>query len=125
MWTSDRKQEIGLGRVLNTHFDHGGIEARTNSAALIANAVVKGANEWPQCVQIVTGDFNSIKSGNKEYDILIQPEIGLVDVASRVSLEGVPRFTLHKFEGLEFESSKGDGTVKLNAATSERADAQH
>lgn len=121
-----RTQEVGLIRVLNTHFDHVGVQARKNSAELIAKTIAQGAVEWPQCVQIVTGDFNNIKANNEVYDILTRSETGLLDTARRVSLpKDIVPFTLHKFQGLEFDPVQGDGTVDLSAAGATEADARH
>eukprot|EP00931_Biecheleriopsis_adriatica_P115053 TRINITY_DN9089_c0_g1_i1.p1 TRINITY_DN9089_c0_g1~~TRINITY_DN9089_c0_g1_i1.p1 ORF type:complete len:370 (-),score=69.39 TRINITY_DN9089_c0_g1_i1:95-1114(-) len=121
-----KEQEVGMLRVLNTHFDHVGVEARTRSAELIAGAIAAGALQWPQCVQIVTGDFNNIKANNACYDILTRQATGLLDVARQLPPRSdMVRFTLHKFDGVDFVSSKGDGTVDLHAANSKEADAQH
>lgn len=120
-----KQQELGMVRVLNTHFDHVGVEARKRSAELIAKTIAIGASEWPQCVQIVTGDFNNIKANNEVYGILTREETGLRDAARQVQLSDVVPFTLHKFQGLEFAGSHGDGTVDLSAAPTDVLDAQH
>jgi endonuclease/exonuclease/phosphatase family metal-dependent hydrolase len=119
-------QQAGLVRLLNTHFDHVGVQARKKSAELIAKAIDDGALEWPQCVQIVTGDFNNIKINNEVYDILARPQTGLLDTARQVVLpqDTVP-FTLHKFQGLDFDPVRGDGTVELSAGPTAKLDAQH
>eukprot|EP00441_Pelagodinium_beii_P014572 CAMPEP_0197660560 /NCGR_PEP_ID=MMETSP1338-20131121/50919_1 /TAXON_ID=43686 ORGANISM="Pelagodinium beii, Strain RCC1491" /NCGR_SAMPLE_ID=MMETSP1338 /ASSEMBLY_ACC=CAM_ASM_000754 /LENGTH=335 /DNA_ID=CAMNT_0043237931 /DNA_START=28 /DNA_END=1035 /DNA_ORIENTATION=+ len=120
-----RQQEIGMLRVLNAHFDHIGVEARKRSAELIAKTIAMGVLEWPQCVQVVTGDFNNIKSSNECYSILTAGQTGLLDSAREVKLpKDVVPFTLHKFQGLNFVAERGDGTVDLSAASQE-LDAQH
>merc|ERR1712032_1527758 len=78
---SSVSREVGLLRVLNTHLDHVGVESRRRSAELIAKTIADGVLEWPQCVQILTGDFNNIKSNNEVYNILTDPRTGLLDVA--------------------------------------------
>jgi len=122
-----KEQPIGMLRVLNAHLDHVGTAARKCSAELIAKTIATGVLEWPQCVQIVTGDFNSIKANNDCYDILAQIETGLLDTAREVPrrLLDVTPFTLHKFEGLDFDASKGDGSVVLDVAGNNEPDAQH
>eukprot|EP00928_Gymnodinium_smaydae_P044481 TRINITY_DN29671_c0_g1_i2.p1 TRINITY_DN29671_c0_g1~~TRINITY_DN29671_c0_g1_i2.p1 ORF type:complete len:432 (-),score=89.33 TRINITY_DN29671_c0_g1_i2:98-1348(-) len=118
---SSGRRELGLIRVLNTHLDHVGEEARRQSAELIARTVAMGAVEFPQCVHVVAGDFNNVKAFNPVYDTLTRPEIGLSDVvvhcaAGDVSDRRMVPFTLHKFRGLAFgtEQSRGDGTVSLD-----------
>lgn len=57
-WAVLRERASGrLVRVLNTHFDHVGVEARAESAALIARWVVQGPNAGLPA--IVLGDLNS------------------------------------------------------------------
>ena len=64
--------------ILNTHFDHIGKEARTNSAELIKNKLPKLAHSLPV---IVTGDFNCTRE-ELPYTTLMQPtSIKLTDAA--------------------------------------------
>jgi len=120
-----KPSEMGLLRVLNTHFDHVGVKARRHAAELIANTISQGALEWPQCVQIVTGDFNNVKHNNEVYHVLTNPKTGLLDAARQLQLgtDMVP-FTIHKFQGLGFAASRGDGTVELGTCAIDK-DAQH
>jgi len=120
-----KPSEMGLLRVLNTHFDHVGVNARRCAAELIANTIAQGALEWPQCVQIVTGDFNNVKHNNEVYHVLTNPKTGLLDAARQApfATDMVP-FTIHKFQGLGFAASQGDGTVELGTCATDK-DAQH
>jgi hypothetical protein len=121
-----KQQEVGMLRVLNTHFDHVGVEARKRSSELIAKTVADGIREWPQCVHVVTGDFNNTKIKNECYDILTKGNSGLLDTARQVELgSDVVPFTIHKFEGLQFSSSQGDGTVDLSSDANAGIDGQH
>jgi len=120
-----KPSELGLLRVLNTHFDHVGVKARRCAAELIAKTIAQGALEWPQCVQIVTGDFNNVKHKNEVYQILTDPKTGLLDAARQVPLAtDMAPFTIHKFQGLGFAASQGDGTVELSPGAADK-DAQH
>jgi len=120
-----KPSEMGLLRVLNTHFDHVGVNARRCAAELIAKTIAQGALEWPQCVQIVTGDFNNVKHNNEVYHVLTNPKTGLLDAARQVPFAtDMVQFTIHKFQGLAFEASRGDGTVELDVSATDK-DAQH
>mmetsp|Transcript_31215 Transcript_31215/g.57043 ORF Transcript_31215/g.57043 Transcript_31215/m.57043 type:complete len:313 (-) Transcript_31215:134-1072(-) len=106
-------------RVLNTHFDHVGVQARLESAAIIAEAVRTGRTADPELVQIVCGDFNSAKESSPFYKSLVSSTVGLRDAArSAESVSEMPPFTIHKFQGLEFQSNHGDGTVDLSCLAS-------
>merc|ERR1712179_108058 len=85
-----------------------------------------GVKEWPQCVQILTGDFNNIKVDNEPYNTLSRSEIGLLDAARQLPLGNIVPFTLHKFRGFDFKNeTKGDGTVTLGSSESGLPDATH
>eukprot|EP00403_Amphidinium_massartii_P039397 CAMPEP_0178444268 /NCGR_PEP_ID=MMETSP0689_2-20121128/39391_1 /TAXON_ID=160604 /ORGANISM="Amphidinium massartii, Strain CS-259" /LENGTH=258 /DNA_ID=CAMNT_0020068437 /DNA_START=158 /DNA_END=931 /DNA_ORIENTATION=- len=116
-------------RVLNTHFDHFGVEARMQSAELVADVVKTGAAEYPDCVHIICGDFNSAKGSSPFYDCLVNPSVGLQDAArsSADTVSAMPPFTIHMFQGLAFESDRGDGTVELkrSAAPESMVDSCH
>lgn len=69
--------------VLNTHFDHVGLRARTESAKLI----LKFAKEWgaggssaPPSAVLVTGDFNS-PPDEEAYKVMTAPGSGMSDIA--------------------------------------------
>jgi len=112
-------------RVLNTHFDHVGVQARVKSAEMIAETVKAGWRRDPELVQIVCGDFNSAKESSPFYKRMVSSSVGLRDAARTAeSVAEMPSFTIHKFEGLEFESDKGDGTVDLSCSSDE-VDANH
>eukprot|EP00434_Breviolum_minutum_P013824 symbB.v1.2.012189.t2/scaffold835.1/size159100/16 len=99
-------------RVLNTHFDHEGILARSNSAALITDALGKFKEKEPTCPQILCGDFNSPKS-SEAYSLLAKE---LQDVFRSAPDLCTPRArsTIHKWQGLSFKEVMGDGTVDLS-----------
>jgi len=61
---------------LNTHFDHMGDTARSESAWLILDFIKRETNGLPV---ILTGDFNS-SIEDKPYSVLTDPEEGLSDV---------------------------------------------
>lgn len=116
-------------RVINTHFDHVGVEARHLSAELVAAEIRRGPAggnlDHVQCAQIVCGDFNSAKGGgNAVYKVLTAKETGLRDSIREAPQAHIPNFTIHKFEGLDFESIVGDGSVDFRDA-GEAADARH
>jgi len=117
-------------RVLNTHFDHFGAEARRKSAEILAEVIRQGALAQPSCVQIVCGDFNSAKGESPGfYKHLISGSVGLRDAARSAPLaSAMPPFTIHKFQGLAFDSDHGDGTVELSKPCHEddnTADSRH
>mmetsp|Transcript_5977 Transcript_5977/g.13084 ORF Transcript_5977/g.13084 Transcript_5977/m.13084 type:complete len:307 (-) Transcript_5977:349-1269(-) len=114
-------------RVLNTHFDHVGVQARVKSAEMIVEAVKAGWRRDPGLVQIVCGDFNSAKESSPFYQRMVSQSVGLLDAARTAESVGdMPPFTIHKFEGLEFNSNQGDGTVEFSAASDEdEPDANH
>eukprot|EP00929_Paragymnodinium_shiwhaense_P064983 TRINITY_DN32627_c0_g1_i1.p1 TRINITY_DN32627_c0_g1~~TRINITY_DN32627_c0_g1_i1.p1 ORF type:complete len:443 (+),score=49.65 TRINITY_DN32627_c0_g1_i1:52-1329(+) len=112
--------------VLNTHMDHVGVQARVQSAAILRDLVATVAASRPACAHIICGDFNSPKGNNEVYDLLLAEDTKLVDAARKVKVEAMPAFTIHKFAGLEFRETRGDGTVDLSAAAESAApDAQH
>jgi endonuclease/exonuclease/phosphatase family metal-dependent hydrolase len=69
-------------RVLNTHFDHVGVVARHQSAALLSLWLAEGA--WARLPTVLMGDLNSAPDGSA-YRLLAQhPASGLRD-ARRIS----------------------------------------
>ena len=98
-------------RVLNTHFDHEGILARSNSAALITDALAKFKEKTP-CPQILCGDFNSPKS-SEAYLLLAKELKDVFRSGSDLCTSGA-RSTIHKWQGLSFKEAMGDGTVDLS-----------
>ena len=112
-------------RILNTHFDHEGILARSASAALIIDAITQFQREMPTCPQVLCGDFNSPKS-SEAYTLLARE---LKDVFRTVSAENLltagVRSTIHKWQGMSFSDEMGDGTVDLSGQHSNSADTRH
>jgi len=115
-----------LIRALNTHLDHVGVEARTKSGELIAQAIRTGEKEWPGCAHILCGDFNSPKGGGNEvYKVLTAAQEnggGGLNDAARLADEVVRNSeigTIHKFKGTDFAASMGDGTVDLSVTREE------
>ncbi|CAJ1389369.1 unnamed protein product [Effrenium voratum] len=106
-------------RVLNTHFDHQGVQARQESAALLKDDILSFAASDPGCPQILCGDFNSAKS-SVQYAILTEPsgETAMQDALRRVPPDGLDTAgvvsTIHKWQGVSFTEEKGDGTVDLS-----------
>ena len=94
-------------RIFNTHLDHEGHRARRSSALLIASKMRAYRVQEPEVRQLLCGDFNSTKL-SEAYEIVSQ---GLMDV---IKHEEVPRSTIHKWKGLDFEDEVGDGTVDLS-----------
>jgi endonuclease/exonuclease/phosphatase family metal-dependent hydrolase len=74
-WAVLRDRESGRTiRVLNTHFDHVGTEARANAARMIAEWAAEG--DMPA---IVMGDFN-VPTGSEPYEVLATTaQSGLAD----------------------------------------------
>lgn len=106
-------------RVLNTHLDHQGVEARRCSAELLAAEVLRGAQRGQAgeaCAQIVCGDFNSAKGGSDVYRILTAAETGLLDAVREAPATTCPSSTIHKFKGTDFEDMCGDGSVDFRDA---------
>jgi len=117
----------GCVRVMNSHLDHEGVNARRHSAELLAEEVQKAAEgPWSGCAQILTGDFNSPKGGSNAgaYKVLTSEGTGLLDSLRVEPPAEVPSSTIHKFEGLEFEAKLGDGSVNLQDV-GEDNDARH
>lgn len=104
--------EVGRVRVLNAHFDHVGIKARSESAMLIGRLVAASARDLPNVPQVLCGDFNSAKGGNTEYAHLTL-DVGLQDTARCAASTSLHPSTFHKFQGPSFHATKGDGTVKF------------
>ncbi|KAM4061250.1 endonuclease/Exonuclease/phosphatase family protein [Hirsutella rhossiliensis] len=76
--------------VMNTHFDHVGYRARTESAKLL----IKFAKEWgagdgvtaPPSAVLVAGDFNS-PPDEEAYKVMTAPGSGMSDIANLVPKE--------------------------------------
>ena len=94
-------------RIFNTHLDHEGHKARKSSCQLIREKMRAYQQEEPAVPQLLCGDFNSTKL-SEAYEIVSQ---GFVDVIKHGE---VPRSTIHKWKGLDFEDRVGDGTVDLS-----------
>lgn len=88
--------------VINTHFDHQGVEARKNSASLLLKWIREHAGSVPV---ILLGDFNST-SASDAYRVLTTAEGGLTDSAllSLTPHHG-PSFT---FQGFDFAARTGE-----------------
>ncbi len=72
-WAKMKNRHLGKDFfIFNTHFDHIGVEARTNSSKLIVEKIHKIAGNLPA---ILTGDFNS-EPDTEAYQILMK---GLTD----------------------------------------------
>ena len=99
-------------RILNTHFDHEGVAARSKSAALILDAIIKFNEQIPGCPQILCGDFNSPKS-SEPYGLLSDALQDVFRCASDIQTFGA-QSTIHKWQGLSFDDGMGDGTVDLS-----------
>lgn len=99
---------------MNTHFDHEGIIARSESAALIMDSITKSWQDMPGCPQVLCGDFNSPKS-SEAYSLLsgaLKDAFRSV-VAANLCTAGATS-TIHKWQGLSFSEEMGDGTVDLS-----------
>ena len=80
--------------ILNTHLDHMGDTARTESARLILDFINKETNDLPV---ILTGDFNS-SAKDDPYLILTNPDNGLSDACLSVNKpEGCVEGTFNGF----------------------------
>ncbi|CAE8725303.1 unnamed protein product [Polarella glacialis] len=120
-----------LLRVLNTHLDHVGVQARKCSAELLAAAVASFALQLPSSPQILCGDFNSAKD-SAAYAILTQGSAeraaplrdAVRAAASDEPLSDRRQSTIHKWKGEAFAEAQGDGTVDLQSADTAR-DGQH
>jgi endonuclease/exonuclease/phosphatase family metal-dependent hydrolase len=64
---------------INTHFDHIGQEARTNSAKLIAKNIAQLSDGNPV---VMTGDFNCTREEPPYQALMSNPEIKLIDTAT-------------------------------------------
>lgn len=116
----------GRIRLVNTHFSHIGVEAREQSAHVIAGAIATGKAQWPGCAQVVCGDFNSPKDGNAVYEVLSSNASGLRDATRVAEVRHVHPSTFHKFQGTEFDAVHGDGTVKFDTGAGQvRDDSRH
>jgi len=110
-------------RVLNTHLDHVGVEARQRSAAMLAAAIEEGQERFPESAHVVTGDFNSPKGGgNAVYRLLAgdgaEGGAGLRDALRHAGTVWSEPNTIHKFQGTSFGAGQGDGTVDFAEADS-------
>jgi endonuclease/exonuclease/phosphatase family metal-dependent hydrolase len=77
--------------VFNVHFDHRGVQARKESAALIAAKVKEIAGKTPA---IVTGDFNFTQK-NENYNILTSA--GMRDAYEAATIRYAPNGTFNSF----------------------------
>jgi endonuclease/exonuclease/phosphatase family metal-dependent hydrolase len=93
------RERGGQGRRLlfvNTHFDHRGVIARRESAALLVRRVRELSGDWPV---IVTGDFNC-GEGSEPWQTLTAAPDGLVDSFRVAHVErGESEGTFHGFSG--------------------------
>ncbi len=64
--------------MINTHFDHIGVEARKNSAALLKQKAAEIAKDYPL---IITGDFNCTRDDGPYATIMDTKGVKLVDPA--------------------------------------------
>lgn len=81
---------------LNTHFDHRGEQARTESAKLIAGWLRTRAAELPV---VIAGDFNATDS-SEAYRALVRPQPGgLIDAYRALHPRQADEATFHGFEG--------------------------
>lgn len=82
-WALLRERRSGKTlRVVNTHFDHVGLIARHQSAALLSQWLAKG--DWSRLPTILMGDLNSPPEGSAYRLLTDSPATGLRD-AKRVS----------------------------------------
>ena len=110
-------------RVLNTHFDHEGVTARSQSAAMILEEIMEFDKEVPGCPQILCGDFNSPKS-SEPYALLTEALQDVFRCAGDIKTFGA-QSTIHKWQGLSFSESMGDGTVDLSNQDSSLFDSRY
>lgn len=82
--------------VFNTHFDHKGKSAKTESAKLLM-AKMETVNEWPS---ILTGDLNS-KPGDKCYEALSKSLIDSRKLTTAYNRYGHREFTVTGFQGAQ------------------------
>lgn len=75
------KQSLRKFLVLNTHFDHVGVEARTKSADLIKEKILALGFEVPV---VVMGDFNFTREENAYHLLTDGSVVELIDPASEV-----------------------------------------
>jgi endonuclease/exonuclease/phosphatase family metal-dependent hydrolase len=90
--------------VFNTHFDHVGEKARSESALLLSENILKIAGNNPV---ILTGDFNCQK-GSEPYNLLLDPSKGIKLKDSRYSGKIKARGPDFSFIGSEFKGTSGD-----------------
>eukprot|EP00471_Norrisiella_sphaerica_P001365 CAMPEP_0184491708 /NCGR_PEP_ID=MMETSP0113_2-20130426/21179_1 /TAXON_ID=91329 /ORGANISM="Norrisiella sphaerica, Strain BC52" /LENGTH=394 /DNA_ID=CAMNT_0026876189 /DNA_START=707 /DNA_END=1891 /DNA_ORIENTATION=- len=125
-WAVFKTKDSGdLITVISTHFDHVGIQARKNSAALLKGLISRLRDSHPKSPVILAGDFNSIKVDNEVYDTLTTGEGALIDAWSDAESKddsGWKKSTMHKFEGVNFDGCQGDGTVELCAINFDQDD---
>jgi endonuclease/exonuclease/phosphatase family metal-dependent hydrolase len=66
--------------MINTHFDHIGVEARKNSAALLKKKAGEIAKDFPL---IITGDFNCTRDDGPYQTIMDPKDVKLIDPAPK------------------------------------------
>ena len=90
-WVMLRDRQSGRTlRVVNTHFDHVGVVARHQSAALLSSWLAEG--NWARLPTILMGDLNSPPDGSAYRLLAASPAIGLRDarLVSRAPPYGPP-----------------------------------
>eukprot|EP00933_Yihiella_yeosuensis_P008570 TRINITY_DN114089_c0_g1_i1.p1 TRINITY_DN114089_c0_g1~~TRINITY_DN114089_c0_g1_i1.p1 ORF type:complete len:432 (-),score=98.29 TRINITY_DN114089_c0_g1_i1:288-1583(-) len=125
-----------LLRVLNTHMDHKGIDARKQSSRMLAEMVSSFAEKEPSFAQVLCGDFNSAKTSDAyaeltgkasergtSRDATAAPLVDAVRAAAAAEESRSSQVaaaakmsqmsTIHKWKGIDFAEEKGDGTVDL------------
>lgn len=81
--------------MINTHFDHIGVEARKNSAALLKQMAGKIAKDFPL---VITGDFNCTRDDGPYQTIMDPKDVKLVDPAPKNSPGTFCSFTVNSME---------------------------
>jgi endonuclease/exonuclease/phosphatase family metal-dependent hydrolase len=90
--------------VFNTHFDHEGETARTESAKLIVKKIHETAGKYPV---VLTGDFNCLKD-SEPYDLLMKSTDGMKLVDCRYSSKDKLSGPDFSFVGSEFTGEPGN-----------------
>ncbi len=92
-------------RVINTHFDHKGIEARLHSAEMLTKDAMAYPANYPQ---VLVGDLNS-SPWDEPVRLLL--EGGWTDTYTELNGAADPGFTSHAFLGERFENSEKQGKI--------------
>lgn len=80
-------------RVINTHFDHKGVQARVQQAKMIAEEAAQYADDFPQ---LLAGDFN-VSAQKKPIKTLV--DSGWINTYAAIHGPEDPGKTFHKLEG--------------------------